>query len=451
MAPSASTPPWGCAMFERRLKITGTLEVLSPPHVGTGERESRELKPGQIVEVATVVRDHGKNPCLPGPTVKGILRRLAEQALGEDKSLPAFGTSNDDSGTMGRMFAYAALARGDFPDEDAASKHLAYYQGNGIFIEARTRIDRATGTADDGKLFHAEMVAPGIRFTLHLSVLRPTEEILLPLQAALGALQAPTGVAFGKGQTAGNGRLRLSELSAEMFELSADGEMVGSPFPLMSLVPEQGKVTVLSLYCRGPYLALDSSKTAERRKPTDDEDPHGKEKSKTAEPQLQALVNAHDHPVLRGSALLGVLRSRAAWLEAREQQTSMKLVDDPDKVHVPGGPLTAIERLFGVAGWRGALMVRRITVEDGFKPVSLTSVALDRFSMAPIDNALFTTRAFANCRFRVELELDGREGDAAGLFDKLLADICSKNNSLMLGHGGAKGFGWFDVKEAEHA
>lgn len=437
-------------MFERRLEITGTLEVLSPLHVGTGERESRALKFGQTVEIATVVRDHENRPCLPGPTVKGILRRLAEQALGEGASSCAFGTSRDDSGAIGRVFAYAALAAG-FPDEDAAKKHLAYYQGNGIFIEARTRIDRATGTADDGKLFHAEMVAPGTRFTLRLSVLCPTEEVLHPLRAALGALQAEAGIAFGKGQAAGNGRLRLGELTAEMFELSARGELVGSPFLLEPRAAPSLKGTVLSLFCQGPYAALDSSKTAERRKPTDDEEQQGKGKNKDSEPQLQALIDTQDRPVLRGSALLGVLRARAAWLEARDQQTCMGLVDNPDKIYALGEPLTAIERLFGVTGWRGALAVRRISVEDGFKEVRLTSVALDRFSMAPIDNALFTTRAFANCRFRVELELDGREGDAAGLFDKLRADL--RANGLMLGHGGAKGFGWFTVTvtEAEHA
>lgn len=432
-------------MFERRLEITGRLRVLSPLHVGTGERQPLELKRGQTVEVATVVRDHLKRPCLPGPTVKGILRHLAEQALGKGASTCAFGTSRDDSGAMGRVFAYAALATEDLPD----CGRLPYPQGQGIFIEARTRIDRATGTADDGKLFHAEMVAPDTCFTLRLWVQCPTEEVLHPLRAALGALQAEEGVAFGKGQTAGNGHLRLDKVVATMHELSASGEMVPSPFPLVPMAAPLQKGTVLSLFCEAPYVALDSSKTAERRKPTDDENPQNKGKKADTAPQMQALVDAQDRPVLRGSALLGALRARAAWLEARARQTCMGLVDNPDKVYAPDETLTAIERLFGVTGWRGALAVRRITVEDGFKEVKLTSVALDRFSMAPIDNALFTTRAFVHCRFRVELALDGREGEAKGLFEMLLADL--DGNGLMLGHGGAKGFGWFTVTEAEHA
>jgi hypothetical protein len=79
-------------------------------------------------------------------------------------------------------------------------------------------------------------------------------------------------------------------------------------------------------------------------------------------------------------------------------------------------------------------------------PVEITSEALDQFSMAPLDGALFTTRAFVGCEFSVHLGLDRRRTVTAAdetFFRELVDD--ATDNGLMLGHGTNKGFGWFAV------
>jgi hypothetical protein len=91
-------------------------------------------------------------------------------------------------------------------------------------------------------------------------------------------------------------------------------------------------------------------------------------------------------------------------------------------------------------------MLDRLTVEAAARARSFTSVALDRFSGAPIDQALFATRAFVGTRLAIVLRLDAREEAASEAFvERLIQDL--KDDPLDLGHGSAKGFGWFGVEE----
>ncbi|WP_254434844.1 RAMP superfamily CRISPR-associated protein [Magnetospirillum sp. UT-4] len=192
---------------------------------------------------------------------------------------------------------------------------------------------------------------------------------------------------------------------------------------------------VLRLSCRGPYLSLDSSTRQRGRVRQEGDDPI----------PLSPLLDRQGRPVLAGSALTGALRERAAWLEAIETGA----VDDRDKVYGSGGKtLTATERLFGVNGFRGVLGIEAITCLKAGERVEITTVALDQFSMAPLDGALFTTQAFAGCAYRVGLRLDRRGNDDDRAFlARLLDDI--KDDGLMLGHGVNKGFGWFTVTDEE--
>ncbi|MFX4861166.1 hypothetical protein ABTC05_19195, partial [Acinetobacter baumannii] len=74
------------------------------------------------------------------------------------------------------------------------------------------------------------------------------------------------------------------------------------------------------------------------------------------------------------------------------------------------GPAQPVRRLFGAVGFRGLLAVETLTVSKAI-PWSATSVRIDRFSGAPIDNALFTTAAFRQTELQVTLVLEDRGGD----------------------------------------
>lgn len=416
-------------MFNDRVDVTATVTVLTPLHLGSGEDKAEIFKDRSVL-VGQVARDHRGLPCLPGSSVKGLLRRLADPA---DRDA-LFGTSHGDTGTAGRIFVRMAPHIGDIPD----MTHLPQRgdRVHGIFVEARTRIDRATGTADDGLLYHQEMIAPDMRFELRLSLMDPADKAALI--TILSRLAASDGAALGGGQADGMGRVRLvgpvvaKRLNGEAKEWQVTAAEQEKPF------------VTLKLHCRGPYIAVDASRSKERPKAEDKID-----ESTKKDPHLLPLCEADGRPALRGSALTGALRARAAWLQACKTGKSPSEVDDPDKIHGKTAPPSPVETLFGIPGLRGRLQVRAIHAEDGAKPVRLTSLAVDQFSAAPIDNALFTTQAYADCRFTILLDLHEKAGDEAQAVLRDLLTDCQQNG-LMLGHGGAKGFGWFTV-EADYA
>lgn len=424
-------------MKRNHVKIAGTLTALSPLHLGSGDtqrydqiRKQTDKGAGEMVKVAAILRDGAGRPYLPGTSIKGALRA---RAAGPACVFGQVDDKQDGEGVMGRLWIYGAEHQTDGPLAD-----LPHAEETGgpvhAFAAARTRIDRATGTADDHKLFHAEMVPAGTVFSFRAKWLTnltgaELEEELAAVKAALAPLVAAEGVALGRGGRHGQGRMRLSGVTATLVPLDGDEEQLTN----WTLEPPAPKADIvrLTLTGAGPYISIDSSKN--KRGKTDKDDP--------AANILRPLKSAKDTPALTGPALLGALRARAAWLDGGE--------DDRDKVYKPGIDLSATERLFGVTGWRGLLAVADIRVVKAGTLQVFTSVKLDRFSSAPIDGALFSVEAFVDPVFEVALRLETRGGepvpeDAQALFDKLLEDV--EAMGLMLGHGGARGFGWFGVE-----
>lgn len=447
-------------LFSDRLEIEGVLKSLAPLHIGTGEdRPGDDEMPerhrdGRRPRVATVVRDHERRPCLPGSTVKGILRALA----GEDAvTRSLFGEINSDGGgEMGRLHCFTALMTGPPP----ATDNLPYAEPEaGVFVASRTRIDRATGTADDTLLYAQEMVAPGARFTLRLRVLAPgkLDDELARLAAVLKALQQPEGQPFGKGQAAGQGRLRLQpdSLRVTRHRLDAGGSMTETPFELPAAkeaaTDTKARPVHLRLHCPGPFLVIDAARSSARVRG----------EGRNEAPQVAALQGADGQPMLHGTGLMGVLRARTAWLAAlntgaagQDNRDRLLKEEGPhpadsraDDVVRSAGDLTPVERLFGVTGWRGLVRLARLEQVGRAQPIDLTSVAIDRFSGGPIDNALFRTHAFLGTAFEVTLTLE-RRGEFPNavdeaLFERLIDSLAKED--LVLGHGGNKGFGWFEV------
>lgn len=433
-------------MFKNHVKIAGTLTALSPLHLGTGDtrpydmiRAQTDKGPGEMIEVAAIMRDGAGRPYLPGASIKGALRARAPGpayvfGLVDDKQ----DNKQDGEGVMGRLWIYGAAHQADGPLTDLPYAALEGDAPANAFVAARTRIDRATGTAEDHKLFHAEMVPAGTTFSFYAKWLTnlsgpELEEELAAVKAALAPLVAKEGVALGRGGRQGQGRMRLSGVTATLVPLDGAEETL-TGWEALTAPALQDETVRLTLTGDGPYVSLDSSKRQRGGKANED-DPEAN--------KLHPLKSAKDTPALTGPALLGALRARAAWLDGGKDK------DIRDKVYKPGADLSATECLFGVTGWRGLLAVEDIRVVKAGTLQVFTSVKLDRFSSAPIDGALFSVEAFVDPVFEVALRLAPRNEepvpeDAQKLFDRLLEDI--KAMGLMLGHGGARGFGWFGVE-----
>lgn len=427
-------------MFRNHVKIAGTLTALSPLHLGSGDtrqydkiRAQTDKGAGEMIEVAAIMRDGAGRPYLPGTSIKGALRA---RTPGPACVFGQVDDKQDGEGVMGRLWIYGAEHKADGPLAD-----LPYADETGgpanAFAAARTRIDRATGTADDHKLFHAEMVPAGTTFSFRAKWLTnltgdELEEELAAVKAALAPLVAKEGVALGRGGRHGQGRMLLSGVTATLVPLDGAEKILAGWEELAGPAPT-GEIIRLKLTGDGPYISIDSSKR--KRGKANEDDPEAN--------KLQPLKSAKDTPALTGTALLGALRARAAWLDGGK--------DNRDKVYKPGVKLSATERLFGVTGRRGLLAVESIEAAS-CQTQTFTSVKLDRFSSAPIDGALFSVEAFVDPVFDVALRLETRgeepvPEEAQALFDRLLEDV--EAMGLMLGHGGARGFGWFGVAKTD--
>lgn len=472
-------------MFGMRLDITAELELLTPLHLGTGEvetfdsieRDDQQTKQKVAVPVACVMRDAGGLPTIPGASVKGVLRAATDPA--EPGLADLFGPETGQSLHQGRLTArrmrylsagQSAMLAAGMPYATAAHSAGRTFADLGLFVAARTAIDPGLGVADEGKLFHQQLVVPGARFRMELSLrldgdveaARRSEACLI---RALAALTRGEGIAFGHGQSLGQGRLRLHRDTLQGQRLAidktsgalADVDSAATTRALRQAVADASVASVETieryLVGRGPFLVNDSSIV-----PRPD----------SGDPRLNAQrqgAGKNARPLLPGSTVVGALRARAGWLSQLRWSDS-RAGDNRDRILAKNDPaarrvlgdravtsaiaLTPTERLFGVTGWRGLLRVARIDCVAcaGFE--SITSVRLDRFSMAPIDGALFTSRAAIDPVFRVTLELERRGGfpsdDDRKLLEALLAEL--REEGLMLGHATSRGYGWFAVAAA---
>lgn len=440
-------------------EFTVPIEVLTPLHLGSGDfgRRSavidKEARSNQQPDVALIVRDASDRPYLPATSLKGVLRRLAEAVAPQPVVDELFGKSSDGSeagSQIGAVLLRAArLVRpGDAIAAPYVARDTTGELGPGVFVAARTSIDPDRGIAGDALLFFQEMVAPGAVFGFRALVERTGKDAERRALASAEAFAAilktachPDGIAIGKGQADGFGRIRLvgTKMTVRRWALDARGAFVAGDAGHVwkdAVQPEETSSKVVRrkiwrLDCRGPYIVIDASRRAKR----------GERAEGDKTPQVRPQRLSGDLPLVMGSGISGALRSRATWLAG--------LNGLPKAQGATGVPTTPVERLFGTTGFRGLLSIEKIAVEKA-TPATVTSVNLDRFSGAPIDNKLFTTEVFTGVGLAVTITLTGRgktdpTADDEALFDALCRDI--EAEGLQLGHGGNKGFGWFVAKE----
>lgn len=446
------------------LTITGTLEVLSPVHPGSGWRETESGEGAPEPETALVARGADGSPVLPASSLKGVLRA----ALAGDRALceTVFGVISEHEegrGATGRLWLRTATL---------ASRGT----GAGARIERRPRtaISRRTGAADDHKLFRLETIEAGAAF--RFAAVWCTEADLAAaddaevgqIAAALAPLARAGGWPLGRGGSRLGGRVRLApeslrvtwnRLDAATGVLGPDAasaavedrlrEALASP--AAGPAAPEGRSVTLSLCCDGPYISIDPDRSA------------------SGDNVIRAARTADGKPVLYGSSLLGALRSRAAWIAECERAAGDGdcrfapgrcpdwPMDDRDLDTVMGphravrsladvAKLSSVERLFGVSGWRGRVMVDAVRIQDHGAPVRLPGVGIDRFTGGAREGMLYNTEAFPGVRARAELRVDPSPRLTA-TDDELLELLWASfgEDCLYLGHGAARGYGWFRV------
>ncbi len=410
----------------KRRDFTFTFKVLTPLHVGAGTDRFIHSGSGEETKetrVACLQRHKDGKPLIPGSSLKGILSRRDR-----DNDADLFGTvgnySDDKAGADAdsRSGQIGALRPGSAICVDRPAMTDLPFEDKETFILARTSIDNGRGISEANKLFHSEMIKPGVGFSwsVRLETRGDIDALETSLLNRLTEWTSETGIAVGANQTSGLGRIRLNRACTRTDWTAADGRLVAKD-PVKASLPgpetTDGHVQTLHLYCRGPFLTCDPGWTEERReKQKSDKNQHP--------PNLRAM--RHDkRPFVLGTMIKGAMRAKAEWLQA----TGI----------ISGDPA---ERLFGTTSRRGVVEVQvDAVVRDGEAPTA--SNRIDRFSGGTIDNALFKIDADYGVLLTISLGFDCRatKQDKAAM-KKLIADI--RQNGLMLGHGTTKGFGWFE-------
>ncbi|NVO14043.1 MAG: hypothetical protein HXX10_08405 [Rhodoplanes sp.] len=479
-------------MLIDRIEFDLRLVVEAPLTVGSGRLEAKEG--GEEGSIAEVHRDADGRPSIPATTIKGALRA---RWTGDDTvAASLFGAILDrraETGVAGSLLLYAA-SLGDTAGAVAPAKRA---RDDGTFDRPATAIDRDTGAAADNKLFAQRAVAKGAVFDLHGKFLcdlgtdtdgkSASDAALNRVAEALAPLSA--GIAIGKGTRQGYGRLRLTGVTAVAMRRfgpqgygpePAEAQLKTAADDLQTRITAAAKTlpattkrpaVTLEIHAPGPFLILDPSAEWSAKASTEGVETHV---------NVHYLAGPDGVPVLWPSSFLGALRSRAAWLLEIERMRrkdgseyvpktrgSNVPVDDrfldavfADRraVLAPGDLrlLTPVERLFGVPGWRGLIEIVRLACVDRGQPRKRTSIAIDRLTGGGKDGALFTVEAVEGSRFEIDIAIDQArmtsgwqkdlaERDAA-FFEVVIDDLVK--NGLMLGHGAARGYGWFTVAKA---
>lgn len=423
-------------MFANRIEVTLALKTLTSLHVGTGEFRLMAAREGtnQAGRYATIVRDYQGLPYIPATAVKGVVRRLAEDYFRGDGVIDElFGTVKNleaGSGSMGKLLFRAGLCQGELPKTEAMpfAKEAG---GKGSYIAARTAIDAASGVAEDHKLFMQEMVPPGVRFGLALTLLdfgRPHDAALKALTQLL-AIAMRDGLSLGKSQADGQGQMAVSDVILRHLRLSSEGVLKEAKRDVVRAAGKEFKPLLpterhfFELECPMPFAVANSAVKGTGREQA--------RESGTVQVAAQKLRDGM--PLVHGSSIGGVLRSRAVWLSRLMVLNGAPAVSD------------AVDELFGTSDRKALVEIKDLKVLEA-REEKITSLRVDRFTGAPVFGALYTTAAFTGVRLSFALILNSRPPretteSAKALFASIAEDI--RQNGLQLGHGTNKGFGWF--------
>jgi CRISPR-associated RAMP protein (TIGR02581 family) len=146
-------------------QITGEFENVTPLRVGAG----REAPLESSVDIA-VFRVGGR-PCIPGSSLKGVMRSLAE-ALQKSKNQPVHDPWDKQAVDSESKHGFC-LVCGIFGNTELSS-HVRIFDSyplteeNIVFVKPGVSIDREWGSVRQRALFYEEFVKPGVRWDFRM-------------------------------------------------------------------------------------------------------------------------------------------------------------------------------------------------------------------------------------------------------------------------------------------
>ena len=198
--------------LEKRLILTGTIEAVTPLHIGSGRPEV------EIGEVdMPVLTDPNGQPYIPGSSLKGRVRAEAER-IARDKGMEVCSPPNPDNmcgslktrvedlciccrifGTAGKRISLASKVK--FRDAYPTERLETLLERTGIAI------DREKGAVSRGALYTIQAAPAGTKFTLEVVAENLADD---ELKLLLAALKSVEDSALGGSSTRGFGKVKFN-------------------------------------------------------------------------------------------------------------------------------------------------------------------------------------------------------------------------------------------------
>lgn len=196
--------------LEKRLIFRGTIEAVTPLHIGSGKPE---LELGEVD--MPIIKDANNQPYIPGSSMKGRTRSEAERLLRKEgvwvcsppdtRNMCGSKKNNPEEfclcckifGTAGNI---SVASKTRFRDAYPTKKVETLMQRTG------TAIDRQTETVSRGALYSIEAVPPGTVFDFEIVAENLTDEELKLLLASVKSVEHS---ALGGASSRGFGKVKI--------------------------------------------------------------------------------------------------------------------------------------------------------------------------------------------------------------------------------------------------
>lgn len=483
-----------------RWTIRFTLKLTSPTHVGDGRKiplselraeNSTELSiwngsaraSDEAVETSGYVRtvqrgvievesQHSGRQYKPVLIIEASSLRGAFRSIAGENADYLFGPEQIDEGNTasGAIWVNAAFAAtSDVADyrmseeELKAAKSMPFWSNEEqTYILTGNRIDRDTGTVEDGHLYLTEFVPAGFCFKAELVFEGDKDELISRCIPLLQEISHARNLQFGSGQSLGMGAAIILPDSLQIEMCAYDP--LNQSFETESFdrnleVSDNSKSFdfALEMECEGPFFIQDPYARTKGEYPENNEVPD------------MLPLGGKTHPLLGTKAVLQELRKRTAWLETIEwledANNSFNYqaapFDDMSKVLTakqdPKGGLTRTERLFGVTGWGKVVEIFQIEAATASAVYHGHGLQIDTFTQAPMDGALveFDVPAQVSAKFGIRLARERYAGGLAGelqadfaLLERAVKSLAQPHRAPSYGHSTRTGFGLFRVNVA---
>lgn len=458
--------------FENRWKIEGRLTTLSPLRIGDGgslHRQGlmRSDQPDIAVDISSAATDCRRRACIPGATLKGVLRSRLEDCGSPPAIIEALCGSADakqQSARGGKAEFPDALLQAPPPKDSLLPPYWDPQRCTGV--AASVSIERRTRTASTNKLFHYEFVPPNTCFELEITAQdlhHPTrggpESELEALLLALEGFNASPPLRLGAHSGDGWGRMRWQLLDLRRLDRSGAAVWIANgatrqgyealhPLtpqeraaiqsrvqaqPAGLVEPRQLSITV-KLHFGSHFLVNDPSQTGE-----------GEEL-----PSHAPRRDCEGGPLLPAKSFRGALRSQAEKILRTMGHEPEEAAADKIEDITGLDALSLSDRLFGAPGWRAPLQVSDFLACGRCREKEQEFLAIDRFTGGGAAGLKFKAKSFWKPVLRGCLSIDVEKLEtigslwSLGLLALTLRDLVE--GDIALGFGAAKGYGAVEAR-----